>query len=80
MVSTKTRGRRIKGKGPFIYRNPWDNHVIWPGRGPNLDAFLRQPFKGMSHKRKNAYSSNSEDALTWSCFDTRCERESERPQ
>jgi hypothetical protein len=24
----------------------------------------------MSHKKKNAYSSNSEDALTWSCFDT----------
>jgi len=25
---------------------------------------------GMSHKRKNGCSSNSEDALTWSCFET----------
>jgi hypothetical protein len=30
MVSTKTRGRRIEGKGPFIYKDYRDNHVIWP--------------------------------------------------
>lgn len=70
MVSTKTRGRRIEGKGPFIYDDPQDNHVIWPGREPHLDKFLRQSFKGISHKMKNAHSANSEDALTWSCFDT----------
>jgi hypothetical protein len=58
------------GKGPLIYRDFHDNHVIWPGREPNLVEFLRQSFKGMNHKMKNAHSSNSEDALTWSCFDT----------
>jgi len=71
MASTKTRGRRrIEGKGPFIYDNFRNNHVIWPGRERDLDKFLRQSFKGISHKLKNARSSNSEDALTWSCFDT----------
>jgi hypothetical protein len=71
MASTKTRGRRrSEGKGPFIYDNFRDNHVIWPGREPQLDEFLGQSFKGIKHKMKNARSSNSEDALTWSCFDT----------
>jgi hypothetical protein len=70
MAPTKTRGRRIQGKGPFIYDDFRDNHVIWPDREPHLDRFLRQSFKGVSHKMKNARSSNSEDALTWSCFDT----------
>ena len=46
------------------------NHVIVPGREDALDAFLSQDYKGMQHKKRNAYSSNSEDALTWSCFDT----------
>jgi hypothetical protein len=69
MPSTKRRGRRIKCKGPFIYREFRDNHVIWPGRESHLDEFLAQSFKGINHKRKNARSSNSEDALTWSCFD-----------
>jgi hypothetical protein len=32
--------------------------------------FLGKSFMGINHKRKNARSSNSEDALTWSCFDT----------
>jgi hypothetical protein len=70
VASTKTRGRRTRGKGPFIYDNFRDNHVIWPGSEPDLDKFLGQSFKGRNHKRKNARSSNSEDALTWSCFDT----------
>jgi hypothetical protein len=70
MPSTKTRGRRIKGKGPFVYREFRDNHVIWPGKESHLNEFLGQSFKGINHKRKNARSSNSEDALTWSCFDT----------
>jgi hypothetical protein len=69
MASTKIRGRRIKGKGPFIYHDLRDNHVIWPGRVSLLDQFLGKSFKGINHKRKNALSSNSEDALTWSCFD-----------
>jgi hypothetical protein len=71
MAPTKTRGRRgNEGKGPFIYEDFRDNHVIWPGREPGLVEFLGQPFKGINHKKKNALSSNSEDALTWSCFDT----------
>ncbi len=71
MASTKIRGRRgIGGKGPFIYDDFRDNHVIWPGREPHLVKFLRQSFKGINHKMKNARSANSEDALTWSCFDT----------
>ncbi len=71
MTSTKTSGRRrIEGKGPFIYDDFRDNHVIWPGRERDLVKFLRQSFKGINHKMKNARSANSEDALTWSCFDT----------
>ena len=70
MASTKSRGRRINGNGTFIYRDFRDNHVFWPGREADLDQVLGQYFKGISHKRKNARSSNSEDALTWSCFDT----------
>src|SRR3989442_670478 len=70
MASTKMRGYRTNGKSPFIYDNPRDNHVIWPSRESQLDEFLGKPFKGINHKRKNARSSNSEDALTWSCFDT----------
>jgi hypothetical protein len=63
MVSATTRGRRkIDGKGPFIYDNFRDNHVIWPGRESHLRKFFQQSFKGMSHKMKNAYSANSEDA------------------
>lgn len=46
------------------------NHVIVPGREEALGAFIRQDYNGMQHKVQNAYSSNSEDALTWSCFDT----------
>jgi hypothetical protein len=68
---TKTHGsRRAGGTGPFIYEDYRDNHVICPGRESALEDFLGQTFKGMNHKRKNARSSNSEDALTWSCFDT----------
>jgi hypothetical protein len=70
MASTKSRGQRNDGRGTFIYRDLRDNHVIWPGRESDLNQFLGQTFKGMSHKRQNAFSSNSEDALTWSCFDT----------
>jgi len=45
------------------------NHVILSGREEALESFLKQDYKGMQHKLKNAVSSNSEDALTWSCFD-----------
>jgi hypothetical protein len=53
----------------MIYKEYQRNHVILPGREDALAAFLKQDYKGMQHKLKNAVSSNSEDALTWSCFD-----------
>lgn len=53
----------------MIYKEYQRNHVILPGREDALAFFLRQDYKGMQHKLANAVSSNSEDALTWSCFD-----------
>lgn len=53
----------------MIYKRHQRNHVIVPGREAALEAFLDQDYKGMRHKRRNAASSHSEDALTWSCFD-----------
>jgi hypothetical protein len=70
MAPNKPRSRRKEGKGPFKYRNTKDNHVIWPGSESDLAKFLGQSYKDMNHKKKNALSSNSEDALTWSCFNT----------
>ena len=45
------------------------NHVIIPGREEALESFLKANYKGMNHKWNNGFSSNSEDALTWSCFE-----------
>lgn len=53
----------------MIYDRYQRNHVILPGREEALESFLKQDYKGMQHKLRNAVSSNSEDALTWSCFD-----------
>ena len=53
----------------MIYKNYKRNHVILPGRENALEEFLKQDYKGMQHKWKNGFNSNSEDALTWSCFD-----------
>lgn len=53
----------------MIYKEYQRNHVIVPGREDALKSFLKQDYKGMQHKVRNAVSSNSEDALTWSCFD-----------
>lgn len=53
----------------MIYEKYQRNHVILPGREEALESFLKQDYKGMQHKLRNAVSSNSEDALTWSCFD-----------
>ena len=58
-----------KKSGALIYDDNKRNHIIWPGREPELKKFLDSTCKGMSHKQENARSSNSEDALTWSCFD-----------
>jgi len=50
------------------------NHVIVKGREGALEDFVNSSTiingKRVRHKLKNSFSSNSEDALTWSCFDT----------
>lgn len=53
----------------MIYEDFKRNHVILPGRDNMLEEFLKQDYKGMQHKWKNGFNSQSEDALTWSCFD-----------
>ena len=57
----------------MIYSNYSRNHVIMLGREQALDDFLNasiiQNDEVVKHKMKYAYNSNSEDALTWSCFD-----------
>jgi hypothetical protein len=68
--STRKGSRGSRGLGPFKYIDALDNHVVWPGREEALRSFIQQPYGGMLHKIRNAHSSNSEDALTWSCFDT----------
>lgn len=45
------------------------NHVVLPGREKALQKFINQTYKGMPHKKRCSFNSNSEDALTWSCFD-----------
>jgi len=52
-----------------IYQDNKLNHVIGVGRENALLEFLTGTYKNVNHKRKNSYSSNSEDAVTWSCFD-----------
>ena len=51
------------------YKTYQRNHVILPTQEKALDSFLNSTFAGHKHKLKNACNSNSEDALTWSCFD-----------
>ena len=53
----------------MIYKTYQRNHVILKGRGKALKIFITKTFHGKHLKWKNAFSSNSEDALTWSCFD-----------
>lgn len=56
------------------YKNHQRNHVIVKGQEKALDEFLNSStlINGKQEKHKLRYScfSNSEDALTWSCFDT----------
>jgi hypothetical protein len=68
--STGKGSRGSRGLGAFKYIDPLNNHVVWPGREEALRLFIQQRFGGIQHKIRNAHSSNSEDALTWSCFDT----------
>src|SRR5690554_3430256 len=56
------------------YKNHQRNHVIVKGQEQALEAFLNSSTlingKQQKHKLRYSCSSNSEDALTWSCFDT----------
>ena len=72
--------RSANGRGAFIYANFRDNHVIWPGRETALEKFVQQTYGGMRHKLRPAHSSGSEDALTWSCFDTLLQLDSQSRQ
>lgn len=60
---------RSRTSGAVVYEDYRDNFVIWPGRTPVLETFVNQTYGGQRHKLRHAKSSNSEDALTWSCFD-----------
>ncbi len=51
------------------YRDYLRNHVVIQGREKALREFLDKTYEGMPHKNKHRSNSNSEDALTWSCFD-----------
>ena len=53
-----------------MYDKYSDNFVVVPGSEDALKAFVGQSYAGQQHKVKATRSSNSEDALTWSCFDT----------
>ena len=53
----------------MFYKDYQRNHVIVPGRKKALEEFLKQELKGKQHKWEHRLNSNSEDALTWSCFD-----------
>lgn len=68
--SSASRGSRGDGgRGAFKYGKYTDNHVIGRGRRAALKKFVKQDYHRLRHKFANAHSSNSEDALTWSCFD-----------
>jgi hypothetical protein len=53
----------------MLYKDFLRNHVVLPGRESILKNFLKQDYEGMPHKWRNRLNSNSEDALTWSCFE-----------
>ena len=55
------------------YKTIYENHAFYPDRIDALIDFLNPTIhvdgKQKKHKLQHARSSNSEDALTWSCFD-----------
>ena len=61
---------RSRTSGALVYKDYRDNFVIWPGREADVEQFVSQTYGGQRHKLRHTRSSNSEDALTWSCFDT----------
>ena len=69
MTQSGTWPIRFSDGVPVLYKDYQRNHVILPGRETALEEFLKSEYKGMQHKWKHRCNSNSEDALTWSCFD-----------
>lgn len=61
---------RSSSIGAIIYDDYRDNFVVLPGSEAALRVFVNQSYAGQRHKLKATRSSNSEDALSWSCFDT----------
>lgn len=61
---------RSSTTGAIVYDDYRDNFVVYPGREAALKDFVSQSYAGRRHELKATRSSNSEDALTWSCFDT----------
>jgi len=57
----------------MIYSSYLRNHAVYPDREKALHTFLNATLdrngKKEKHKLRHCKSSNSEDALTWSCFD-----------
>ncbi len=57
----------------MIYKTYLRNHVVLPDSRKSLHTFLNTTLtvdgKVKKHKLEKAFNSNSEDALTWSCFD-----------
>jgi hypothetical protein len=72
MSNDTVQGRRFSRSGTSgaaVYKDYRDNFAIWPGREAALAEFVNQTYDGLPHKLRHTRSSNSEDALTWSCFD-----------
>jgi hypothetical protein len=61
---------RSSTSGAAVYKDYTRNVAICPGREAALAAFVNQTYGVLRHKLHHIKSSNSEDALTWSCFDT----------
>jgi|SRR5579872_2679264 len=68
--TVQKRHSRSAASGAAIYEHYEDNVAVCPGREAALKAFVSKTYGGRQHKRRHMKSSNSEDALTWSCFDT----------
>lgn len=66
----KHRFSRSAASGAAVYKDYRDNIPVCPGREAALGEFASQRYCGLQHKLRHMRSSNSEDALTWSCFDT----------
>jgi hypothetical protein len=68
--TVQERHSRSAASGAAVYKDYKKNVVVCPGREAALATFVSQTYGGLQHKLRHMKSSNSEDALTWSCFDT----------